>query len=441
MIVNTKLRFEFSDTTMVSRQALYDTACARDLAGYITAINSLRDQWYQTPYASFALPYDERAFQNIEWLVVQKKQLNPSVVIVIGIGGSALGAHAIYQAIVGSFSYTFCASQDVPVIHFLQTIDGDHVGMLLKIIEQECKRGRAVLINVITKSGTTIETVVNFEVVIQLLKTYRDDYRDLIVVTSDEGSPLHACALQHQFAFLPIEKQVGGRFSVLSAVGLFCLSMAGINVYQLLAGARDALIYCLSTSLEENYAAQSALLLYLHHRQGVVIHDLFLFSVDLEVVGKWYRQLMGESIGKEFDIHGNRVYAGITPTVSLGTIDLHSVAQLYLGGPRDKYTTFVAVENGSADIAVQHAELSGLENKKLSYIMNAFLQGTQRAYQNNGRPFSTLILPEKNEYYLGQCMQYKMVEMVFLAYLLEVDAFDQPNVDLYKREVKKLLTQ
>ena len=169
-----------------------------------------------------------------------------------------------------------------------------------------------------------------------------------------------------------------------------------------------------------------------------MIHDTFLFSLDLESLGKWYRQLMGESIGKEYDQQGNRVFIGITPTVSLGTIDLHSVAQLYLGGPKDKYTTFVTIENESEIITIPGTAVL-MPGKNIKAVMDAFVEGTQRAYFNNGRPFSTITLPYKNAYYLGQYMQFKMVEMMYLGYLLQVNPFDQPNVELYKHEVAILL--
>ena len=150
--------------------------------------------------------------------------------------------------------------------------------------------------------------------------------------------------------------------------------------------------------------------------------------------------MMGESIGKELNKSGERVLIGITPTVSLGTIDLHSVAQLYLGGPRDKFTTFVTVEAGHEEIKIP-AEASCLQNKTLVQLMHAFVQGTQIAYQKNNRPFCTLTLPRKNEFFIGQFLQYKMLEIMYLGYLLEVNPFDQPNVELYKQEVKNILQQ
>lgn len=390
---------------------------------------------YSTVYASLRMVFDEQLYTAIEKVVLEKKKLQPTVLIVVGIGGSALGAKAVHQAIRGRFYH---ATNPSLRVYFVQTIDSDRLATIITVVKQELSQGHAVLVNVITKSGTTTETVVNFEVLLAVIKSYRKDYADLIVVTTDEGSPLAVRAKKEHFALLYIPKQVGGRYSVFSAVGIFPLLLAGINTHALCAGARAMIETSYTQKLEHNMPLMSALLLYDHYKNGCTINDMFIFSVDLEAVGKWYRQLMGESIGKEYNIYGKKVSVGITPTVSLGTIDLHSVAQLYLGGPRDKFTTFVTVEQSDTLVQVP-ANASMIPNKKLSDIMRSFVQGTQRAYKKNNRPFCTITLPQKNEWYLGQLLQYKMLEMMYLGHLLEVDPFDQPNVELYKQEVRILL--
>ena len=147
---------------------------------------------------------------------------------------------------------------------------------------------------------------------------------------------------------------------------------------------------------------------------------------------------MAESIGKEFDRQGKQVLMGITPTISLGSIDLHSVAQLYLGGPRDKSTTFVTVEENECMVKVPE-EAPGFSGHSFAEIMHALSEGTKEAYLKNSRPFCSVILPKKNEYSIGQFLQFKMMETIYLGFLCNVDPFDQPNVELYKREAQKLL--
>ena len=140
----------------------------------------------------------------------------------------------------------------------------------------------------------------------------------------------------------------------------------------------------------------------------------------------------------EFDKQGKQVLMGITPTISLGSIDLHSVAQLYLGGPRDKCTTFVTVGKNTHNVVVP-PQVLGLSGRSFSDIMHALSEGTKEAYLKNNRPFCSVIVPEKNEYYIGQFLQFKMIEVMYLGFLCNVDPFDQPNVEMYKRETQRIL--
>ncbi len=393
---------------------------------------------YQTSYASLEVPFDEVLQQRVLEVVTQKKELKPTILVVVGIGGSSLGAKAIHQAIFGRLRIK--KTSDVPVLYFAETVDADRMFAILSALEQELAVGNNVLINVVTKSGTTTETVANFQVILELLKKYRPcDYAELVVVTTDKDSPLWNFAQQEKFTCLEIPKMVGGRYSVFSPVGLFPLVMTGVDIEKLCAGARSMVTHCLHADMQNNPAMMSALIQYYHYQRGVSINDLFLFSVDLEAVGKWYRQLMAESIGKEFDKQGKQVLMGITPTISLGSIDLHSVAQLYLGGPRDKCTTFVTVEKNAHTITVPDG-VAGLAGRSFSDIMYALAEGTKEAYLKNNRPFVSVILPEKNEFYLGQFLQFKMIEMMYLGHVCNVNPFDQPNVELYKREAQRLLT-
>jgi glucose-6-phosphate isomerase len=306
-------------------------------------------------------------------------------------------------------------------------------------------QGHRVLINVVTKSGSTTETIANFELFLELLIQYHpDDYADYIVITTDRDSVLWHIGKQEKCTVLEIPKKVGGRYSVFSAVGIFPLGILGLDTKALLEGAHYILNHCTSLPSEENYAALTASILYAQYKKKVTIQDMFLFSVQLEGVGRWYRQLMGESIGKEFDRKGDKVEIGITPTVSMGSVDLHSVGQLYLGGPRDKGTTFVSITEQENSLVLPHFEqfekaVAKIQGKSMVSIMDAILQGVKTAYAKHARPFISIELPECSEYYIGQLLQYKMVEMIYLGYLLNVNPFDQPNVELYKKETREIL--
>jgi glucose-6-phosphate isomerase len=391
-------------------------------------------------YAFLTIP--NKDISNIQALVERKKLLNPSMIIVIGIGGSNLGTLAIQEALWGKL---YNEQNPAIKIYYADTVDAEYCTTLLNIAERELQQKKTILVNVVTKSGTTTEIIANFELFLKLLIAYcPHNYRDYVVVTTDNNSVLWKIAHQEQFALLEIPQRVGGRYSVFTAVGLFPLAILGCNLEKLLEGAASTLNPCTSSSLDENYAARTACLIYDQYQKNITIQDMFLFSVQLEGLGRWYRQLMGESIGKEFDIKGNNVEVGITPTVSMGTVDLHSVGQLYLGGPRDKGTTFVSLTREKHELIIPHFEQfakagSQIQGKSISFIMQAILQGVKNAYRINKRPFVSIELPESSEYYIGQFLQYKMVEMVYLGYLLNVNPFDQPNVESYKEETRKIL--
>jgi glucose-6-phosphate isomerase len=257
-----------------------------------------------------------------------------------------------------------------------------------------------------------------------------------MVFTTVEGSKMHAQATEKQIDVLFMPDQVGGRYSILSAVGLFPLALAGINIEGLRRGAANMRDICgKKTSSEENPAMISASILYLLSREGKNINDNFIFLPQFESMGKWYRQLMGESIGKEGK--------GITPTVSMGSVDLHSVAQLYLDGPNDKITTFItgttALEYVSVPESLTYNIVPAIRGKKIFDIMQAIVGGTMIAYHNQGRAYTHIGFEKLDEESMGEFMQFKMLEMMYLGKLFQVNTFDQPAVEIYKVETKKLL--
>lgn len=312
------------------------------------------------------------------------------------------------------------------------------------MVENELKNGKNILINVVTKSGATTETIANFEVFLELLKKYKPgDYRDYIVATTDRGSRLCEYANKNNISCLALPKKVGGRYSVFSPVGLFPLGLIGIDIEKLLKGAESIIKDCISENIDENPAAKSASIIFHHYSNRMSIHDTFIFSRNLYYFGQWYRQLVGESIGKKFDTEGEVVEVGITPTTSLGTTDLHSVVQLYLGGPRDKFTTFVTI-NPKTEISLPENEVfeqfvANIQGKPVSFIMNSIVGGVKSAYKSDKRPFVSVHIPQVDEFTVGQLLQWKMLEIVYLGSLLKVDPFDQPQVELYKKETRKIL--
>jgi len=407
----------------------------------LSAMQQALQSNYEDERASLCLLDDEEMIHNITALVGEKQQLNPTHLVVVGIGGSNLGTIAVQEAVLGKHYNT---TNSKPKIHYADTVDTDHLSTIIHTIKTALQNNENVIINAVSKSGGTTETLANFQILLDVLKSYRQNYQDYVVITTDKDSKFYHLAQQEGYSILQIPKKVGGRFSVFSAVGLFPLGMVGINLQALLAGAKTARDQGLKENINDNPSALSAALIYHHAHEGAVIHDTFIFSNTLESIGKWYRQLMGESIGKEYDIAGNHVNCGITPTVSIGSTDLHSMAQLYLAGPHDKFTTFLRVNNDNTTLTVptnptyEHL-VDNIQATTLHHIMDAILTGTQEAYRKGNRSFVEINITDKSETSIGELLQMKMMEMMYLGFLLEVNPFDQPNVEAYKIETKHIL--
>jgi glucose-6-phosphate isomerase len=240
-------------------------------------------------------------------------------------------------------------------------------------------------------------------------------------------------------------KKVGGRYSVLSPVGLFPLAVLGVDIKKLLDGAAHMRAQCLKPA-HENPAILRAAILANAWDQGRTIADNFYFKTDFESVGKWYRQLMGESIGKEWNReHTHQVWMGMTPTVSIGSTDLHSMAQLYFGGPNDKLFTIITVKNTAAVKVPSMPEFEPLvhniQGKRLSAIMEAIVGGVKVTLEKENRPYCSIELADAAEESIGALLQLHMMEMMYLAALLDVNPFDQPNVESYKVETKRILAR
>lgn len=388
-------------------------------------------------------PSETEALTLVKEVVARFKAHPPKFVVVVGIGGSNLGAQTIYEAVGGAY---VSISKDVhPKLFFLDTIDQGKIAVLKKLFETEATEPHDVVINVISKSGTTAETIVNAEVLYASASEVLGDMRGQVVVTTDEGSALWNLAESYEFLKLPIPKKVGGRFSVFSPVGLFPLALAGISIDELLEGARSMRDICLE-NVDINPALETASVLHLLHTKGIVAHNSFFFSPQMESVGKWYRQLMGESLGKEHDMAGNVVHEGIVPLVSIGSTDLHSMAQLYFGGPRVFFTTLITVKDETPDTSLKDpAELvfsklvEDIDDKSQYEVMQSLSGGVEATYANLSLPHMSIVFPEISAYTLGQYLQYNMMTIVYLAKLMKVNAFDQPSVEVYKIETRRLL--
>ncbi len=434
-----QIQFNFEKSLITQKQI---QQLESNLISEIKKINQATKKGFEDDRASVNLPVDSETVKQVLNVVDCKKNLNPNYIVVVGIGGSNLGTIAVFEAVLGR---KHNLKHHWKKILFADTVDSDLLNDINEIVEPVLKNNGNILLNVVSKSGSTTETIANFEILVSLLQEYKEKPEDFVVVTTDHGSKLWHLARKKGYDVLKIPKKVGGRYSVFSAVGLFPLAMIGVDITALLEGAKMMRSRCLTENIEHNPAALAAATSFLHYSHDKNIHDLFLFSDDLESVGKWYRQLFAESLGKEYDINGDQVFTGFTPTFSIGSADLHSMAQLYLGGPFDKFTIFVQVKNNKQKIMLpdyrEYDQLvHGIQGKNIDDIMNAIYEGVKTAFVKGNRPFIEVVLPDKTEESIGQFLQFQMMQTMLLGSLLGVNPFDQPNVEAYKKETRSLLT-
>jgi glucose-6-phosphate isomerase len=395
----------------------------------------------QSAYAFAHNLDDTTAIDLIKKTIHSKKQLNPSILIVIGIGGSNLGTRAVQEALLGSLCNK---TAHKTAIYYADTVDTDYIGTLLNLTETALKKGDHIVLNVISKSGNTTETIALFELFLAQLKQYLPTtYVDHIVCTTDAYSPLHLLATKHGWTTLEIPPHIGGRYSVFTAVGLFPLGMIGIDIDSLMQGARTMRDICLQ---DASPATKTAAWFYALAEEKYFVANLFLFSNELRSCGDWWRQLVGESLGKAHTLTHTPNTKPIIPITSIGTTDLHSVGQLYFADIANIATQFVTIQSHEETLILPaYKEFEHLvphiQQKSIAHIMHAIVTGVQKAYALKNMPYCTVTLPEKNAYYIGQLLIYKMLETVFLAHLLEVNAFDQPEVETYKKEVRAILAQ
>ncbi|MEK7614278.1 MAG: hypothetical protein AAB428_01255 [Patescibacteria group bacterium] len=390
---------------------------------------------YAEPESSICLVSDESILAKAREVYKDKVGKPLKYVAVVGIGGSNLGTMAVYEATVG---YNLSLREDKnPRVIFFDNSDERFASLALEHILKNTDNHKEIVVVIISKSGGTVETMANAEYLIQNLRGKFPQIEERMIVVTDDGNLLQKRASNLGITNLSVPVSVGGRYSVFSADGLTPLVFAGADISAFTKGALEMREACLSSDLDENPAFRGAVFLAYWYGRGKIIHDVFSFVPELEVLGKWYRQLLGESIGKSEDI-------GISPTVSIGSADLHSVGQLNLGGPKNKTTLFIensAKINGenieNSDILGQNIDF--IKGKSLSDIMQALTSGAMMAYESNGLSFAEVFFDGISEEEIGAFMEWKMIETMILGNILGVNAFDQPAVESYKKETERIL--
>ena len=383
---------------------------------------------YEDPRSSIHLPYDKELHTTS--VELSKEFLDAEAVVVIGIGGSNLGTIAVHEAINGLYANELSS----PKAYFADTIDSNDLQALMRRLDKHYANNERVVLVGISKSGGTTETIANLKLLVEHKKRHIDNWTNDVVIITGKDSKLDGYAKKHHVRTAYIPPGVGGRYSVLSPVGIIPLAILGIDTQKLLVGARTALKESLG-ELASSPAAQRASNRYEQLTQEKDVHELFVFSKQLRSVGAWTRQLLAESLGKEG--------RGFTPTTAVGSTDLHSVAQLRLAGRDHAHTTFLTVENQPPiELPVDEdfsALVEDLQEKPLANVLTAIADATKHAYKEAGRSYDEIILAEIREEAIGYVLQLLMLETMYLAAQLEINAYDQPAVEQYKTKTRELL--
>jgi glucose-6-phosphate isomerase len=361
-----------------------------------------------------------------------------STIVVLGIGGSALGTIALRTALLHPFWNELGDEERefFPRLYVLDNVDPATIAPFLDRLEI-----RRTLFLVVSKSGGTAETMSQYLIIRQRLQAELDDgyVRHLLFITDPKKGVLREIATAEGIATLPIPPSVGGRFSVLSAVGLLPAAMVGIDIAELLAGAAEMRDRCDTDDLHRNPAALFGTLQYLADTEKHAnVHVMMPYSDPLKDVADWFRQLWAESLGKAKKRSGEDAFVGPTPVKALGTTDQHSQVQEYVEGPFDKTITFVAVRESPVDLNIPqlHAELGELGylgGHTLNELLNTERLATEAALAKRGRMNMTIELPRVDARSLGGLFMLLEIATVYAGHLYGIDPMDQPGVELGKQ--------
>ena len=367
-------------------------------------------------------------------------------VVVLGIGGSSLGGLALLKALLHPYWNSLSREQrsGYPRFHFVDNVDPDCMASLLDVLDL-----KRTVINVISKSGTTAETMSAFLYLKgELDKQLGTDpiilQKHVVATTDPSTGILRPLVEELGLTSFEVPDDVGGRFSIFCAVGLLPAALCGVDIDELLRGIRELEPALSNTDLNENPAAQNALIQVSYYEQGKPISAFMPYSTRLAFVADWYVQLWAESLGKAHSKDGSVINVGPTPLKAVGATDQHSQIQLYNEGPFDKVVTFVNVETAQHDPLItdslpQISKLSYLANQPFKKLLDSEFEATRASLTTNKRPNVTLTLPTIDAYHFGQLLYFLEVQTAIAGALMNIDPFDQPGVELAKQYTYALM--
>ena len=380
-------------------------------------------------WVDLPINYDKEEVQNILKKAAELKD-EVDVLLVCGIGGSYLGARAAIEALNGLFP-----SEKLKIIYIGNTFSSTYLAQV-----KEYVKDKEFAINVISKSGTTTETSIAFRIFKELLEETKGKEvarRRIVATTDKEKGALKTLATNEGYTTFVVPDDVGGRYSVLTAVGLFPIAMAGIDIQAMLDGAKDAREKYNNPDLMTNDAYQYGVARQMLSKQGYPAEMFVTYELQLAMVAEWWKQLFGESEGKEGK--------GILPTSATFSTDLHSLGQFIQEGSKVVYETIFKVTKPMADLEIPSDpdnldNLNYLAGKTVDYVNKKACEGTVDAHVNTGGvPNIQITLDELTPYSFGYMVYFFEKACALSVYLLHVNPFNQPGVEVYKKNMFKLL--
>lgn len=388
------------------------------------------------------LPYNQSEVVADILQTAQQVRSEYKYFVVLGIGGSALGPIAVQQAL-NHLRYNELPAEKRggPKLYVEDNVDPERMASLLEVIDL-----KKTCFNIITKSGSTSETMTQYLIIRDLLNHAlgTDAAKHIIATTDAEKGNLIKLVRQDGFKHFVIPDGVGGRFSELCPVGLLCAAVCGIDIKLLLEGAAYMDQCCHEGDIYKNPALMAAVMQYIAMQKGMNISVMMPYADSLKFMADWYCQLWGESLGKSVSLDGQTIHAGQTPVKALGVTDQHSQIQLYTEGPFDKVITFLTVDRYRTDITIPQGcsdipAVSFLCGHTMQELIQSEQLATEYAVMKSGKPNHTITLPEVNAFTIGQLLYFYELETAYTGALLNINTYDQPGVEEGKNATYALL--
>ena len=428
-----KLNFDYSNSMVRDHEIAYMGEYVKAAHNMLQAKNGAGSDFLG--WVNYPRNYDRYEFDRI-LNAAQRIRDNSEVLLVIGIGGSYLGARAAVELLGHSFHNLLPKNRrNAPEIYFVgNNISGTYFKQLMEVIE-----GKSVSACVISKSGTTTEPAIAF----RFIKTYLEEKygkaeaaKRIYAITDASRGALKQLATAEGYESFVIADDIGGRYSVLTPVGLLPIAAAGIDVRSMLEGAKEAREEYNEPDVQKNQCYQYAAVRSILGRKGKAIEVMINYEPSLHFFAEWWKQLFGESEGKDGK--------GIFPASMDFSTDLHSLGQFLQDGTRNMFETIINIEKPKLQVEIINDEenLDGLNfvsGKTMDFVNKKAYQGTMLAHMDGGVPINVLNIPEINEYYFGKMVYFFEKACGISGYILGVNPFDQPGVEEYKKNMFALL--